>query len=51
MEETPRDEERENAEELTRLPTGEDLNRLQVTTLQHYLHESNPANGPIRDHS
>src|SRR6187402_347341 len=26
-----------------------DLDRLQLTTLQYYLHESNPANGLIRD--
>ena len=36
-------------EDLNRLPTEEDLNRLQLTTLQYYLHESNPANGLIRD--
>jgi hypothetical protein len=29
--------------------TEEDLNRLQVTTLQYYLHETNPENGLIRD--
>jgi hypothetical protein len=29
--------------------TGEDLGRLQATTLQYYLHESNPKNGLIRD--
>lgn len=29
--------------------TDQDLNRLQLTTLQYYLHESNPANGLIRD--
>ena len=29
--------------------TEQDLNRLQLTTLQYYLHESNPANGLIRD--
>lgn len=29
--------------------TDNDLNRLQLTTLQYYLHESNPANGLIRD--
>jgi len=27
----------------------EELNRLQLTTLQYYLHEVNPANGLIRD--
>ena len=26
-----------------------DLDRLQLTTLQYYLHESNPANGLVRD--
>ncbi len=31
------------------LLTEEDLGRLQLTTLQYYLHESNPANGLIRD--
>ena len=29
--------------------TEQDLNQLQVTTLQYDLHESNPANGLIRD--
>lgn len=29
--------------------TDEDLNRLQLTTLQYYLHESNPANGLVHD--
>ena len=36
-------------EELNRLPSDEELGRLQLTTLQYYLHESNPANGLIRD--
>ena len=36
-------------EDLNRLPTDEDLDRLQATTLHYYLHESNPANGLIRD--
>src|SRR4029453_15429387 len=36
-------------EDLNRLPSEQDLNRLQVTTLQYYLHETNPANGLIRD--
>lgn len=31
------------------LLSDQDLNRLQLTTLQYYLHESNPANGLIRD--
>jgi len=29
--------------------TDAELNRLQLTTLQYYLHESNPANGLVRD--
>ena len=32
-----------------RLPTDEDLNRLQWTTIHYYLHETNPDNGLIRD--
>ncbi len=36
-------------EDLNRIPTEVDLDRLQVTTLQYYLHEANPANGLIRD--
>src|SRR3954469_10612813 len=36
-------------EELNRPLTDEDLGRLQLTTLQYYLHESNPVNGLIRD--
>jgi hypothetical protein len=36
-------------EDLTGPPTEEELNRLQVTTLQYYLHETNPANGLVRD--
>ena len=31
------------------LLTEMDLARLQLTTLQYYLHETNPANGLIRD--
>src|SRR4030095_303653 len=27
----------------------QDLNRLQLSTLQYYLHEANPENGLIRD--
>src|SRR5687768_14505624 len=34
---------------LDRPPTDQDLDRLQVTTIQYYLHEANPANGLIRD--
>jgi hypothetical protein len=29
--------------------TEQDLNRLQLSTLQYYLHEANPENGLIRD--
>jgi hypothetical protein len=36
-------------EELDRLPTGEELLRLQRTTVLYYLHESNPDNGLVRD--
>ena len=36
-------------EKLNDLPTDEELGRLQLTTLQYYVHESNPANGLIRD--
>ena len=36
-------------EDLADPPTEEELNRLQLTTLQYYLHETNPANGLIRD--
>src|SRR5499433_3461111 len=36
-------------EELTGQPCDEELARLQLTTLQYYLHEANPANGLIRD--
>ena len=39
----------QNKEEMNRLPTEENLDRLQVTTLQYYLHETNPANGLTRD--
>src|SRR5262249_47490849 len=35
--------------ELNRLPTNEDLARLQFTTLLYYLHETNPDNGMVRD--
>jgi hypothetical protein len=37
------------ADDLHRLPTDDDLGRLQWTTLDYYLKESNPANGLIRD--
>ena len=36
-------------EELNRLLNDEELGRLQLTTLQYYLHESNPVNGLVRD--
>jgi hypothetical protein len=36
-------------EDLDRLPTDEDLNRLQWTTVLYYLHETNPDNGLVRD--
>jgi hypothetical protein len=36
-------------EELNHALTDEDLGRLQLTTVQYYLHESNPVNGLIRD--
>jgi hypothetical protein len=32
-----------------RLPTAEDLGRLQWTTICYYLHETNPDNGLVRD--
>jgi hypothetical protein len=35
--------------QLSRLATDQDLDKLQVTTLQYYLRETNPANGLIRD--
>jgi len=35
--------------ELQQMLTEEDFNRLQLTTLEYYLHESNPANGLVRD--
>ncbi|HEX4387264.1 MAG TPA: glucoamylase family protein [Steroidobacteraceae bacterium] len=37
------------AKERSRPPTDEGLDRLQWTTLQYYLHETNPLNGLIRD--
>src|SRR4029077_10905671 len=36
-------------DDLNRLPTDQDLARLQFTTLLYYLHESNPDNGMVRD--
>ena len=38
-----------SGEELKLLLSEEELGRLQLTTLQYYLQESNPANGLIRD--
>ena len=35
--------------ELQQMLTEEDFNRLQLTTLEYCLHESNPANGLVRD--
>src|SRR5207253_11424578 len=35
--------------DVERLPTPEDLGRLQFTTLLYYLHETNPDNGIVRD--
>ena len=35
--------------DLHRLPTDQDLNRLQRTTVSYYLHETNPDNGLVRD--
>src|SRR5437868_1820345 len=34
---------------LDRVPTDQDLNRLQWTTVLYYLHETNPDNGLVRD--
>src|SRR5262245_2469574 len=31
------------------LPTDQDLGKLELTTLQYYLRETNPANGLVRD--
>ena len=36
-------------EELSRLPTDQDLGKLELTTLQYYLRETNPENGLVRD--
>ena len=35
--------------DLHRLPTDEELGRLQWTTVLYYLHETNPDNGLVRD--
>jgi hypothetical protein len=37
------------SDDLHRLPTDEDLLRLQRTTVLYYLHETNPDNGLVRD--
>ena len=34
---------------LDRLPTDQDLARLQLSTLLYYPHETNPDNGLVRD--
>src|SRR4029434_6158669 len=34
---------------LDRLPTDQELGRLQWTTVLYYLHETNPDNGLVRD--
>ncbi len=34
---------------LDRMPTDEELDRLQWTTVLYYLHETNPDNGLVRD--
>ena len=36
-------------DDLHRLPTDQDLSRLQRTTVLYYLHETNPDNGLVRD--
>ena len=36
-------------DDLDRLPTDEELGRLQWTTVDYYLKETNPANGLVRD--
>ena len=42
-------DERQAEEDLNRLPTDEELLRLQRTTVLYYLHETNPDNGLVRD--
>ena len=41
--------ERQAEEDLARLPTDQELLRLQRTTVLYYLHETNPDNGLVRD--
>src|SRR6476660_6101423 len=36
-------------EDLDRVPTEQELGRLQRTTVLYYLHETNPDNGLVRD--
>src|SRR6476646_7166525 len=36
-------------DDLHRIPTDEEWNRLQLTTVLYYLHETNPDNGLVRD--
>src|SRR5438270_12205806 len=36
-------------DDLHRLPTDQELERLQRTTVMYYLHETNPDNGLVRD--
>src|SRR5947209_3377871 len=36
-------------DDLHRLPTDEDLGRLQWSTVEYYLKETNPVNGLVRD--
>jgi len=38
-----------NDEDLDRLPTDEDWDVLELTSILYYLHESNPDNGMVRD--
>ena len=42
-------DERPDEEDLIRLPTDEELLKLQRTTVLYYLHETNPDNGLVRD--
>ena len=39
----------EPSDDLHRLPTDEDFERLQWTTVEYYLKETNPFNGLVRD--
>jgi len=38
-----------NDDDLDRLPSDEDWDLLQLSTILYYLHESNPDNGMVRD--